>query len=56
MAEIIGEAELIQKFDANKDVSAYLGRATTGPFHLGHVVATSKLMDLQKKWLTFIVF
>jgi tyrosyl-tRNA synthetase len=47
-AELIGEAEFAEKLEANRPVSAYIGRATTGPLHLGHVVSISKLLDLQK--------
>jgi tyrosyl-tRNA synthetase len=47
-AELIGEAELAEKLEGKRNVSAYIGRATTGPLHLGHVISVGKLLDLQK--------
>ena len=47
-AELIGEDELVKKLESGKDLSAYIGRATTGPLHLGHVISISKMLDLQK--------
>lgn len=46
--ELIGEAELAEKLERKKKVSAYVGRATTGPLHIGHVISMNKLLDLQK--------
>jgi len=50
--ELIGEAELAEKLERKKNVSAYVGRATTGPLHIGHVISISKLLDLQKAGIT----
>lgn len=47
-AELIGETELAEKLERKKIVSAYVGRATTGPLHIGHVISMNKLLDLQK--------
>ena len=53
--ELLGEDELREKLGSKKTVSAYLGRATTGPLHLGHVISTSKLLDLQKAGMKTIL-
>lgn len=53
--ELLGEDELREKLGGKKGVSAYLGRATTGPLHLGHVISTSKLLDLQKAGIKTIL-
>lgn len=46
--ELIGETELVEKLEKRKKLSAYVGRATTGPLHIGHVISIGKLLDLQK--------
>lgn len=53
--ELLGEDELRGKLSGKGSVSAYLGRATTGPLHLGHVISTSKLIDLQKAGIKTIL-
>ncbi len=54
-AEVLSEAELGEKLAGGKRLSAYLGRAITGPLHLGHLVSISKLLDLQRANITAIV-
>lgn len=54
-AEIINEAELEQLLAAKNRPSVYLGRAVTGPLHLGHLISLSKLLDLQKAGFEAIV-
>ena len=46
--EIITEKELRDLFETKSNLSVYIGRATTGPLHLGHILALSKLLDFQK--------
>ncbi|MCL5016771.1 MAG: tyrosine--tRNA ligase [Candidatus Parvarchaeota archaeon] len=46
--EILVESELKALLDSGKSMSAYIGRATTGALHLGHLIALSKLVDLSK--------
>ncbi len=46
--EIVEETELREALKTKKDLSMYIGRAPTGPLHIGHIVALSKLLDFQK--------
>ena len=46
--EIITEKELKTALDEGRQMSAYIGRATTGSIHLGHLIPLSKLIDFQK--------
>lgn len=46
-ADIITEEDLKHLLEQKKDISAYIGRATTGPLHIGHLVALGKIFDLQ---------
>ena len=50
--EILTDADLEKLLDEKKQISAYIGRATTGPLHLGHLIAISKVLDLQKAGVT----
>jgi tyrosyl-tRNA synthetase len=45
--EIISREELIARLNENDKLSAYIGRATTGPFHIGHLIAIGKMLDFQ---------
>ncbi|MEM3781867.1 MAG: tyrosine--tRNA ligase [Candidatus Micrarchaeaceae archaeon] len=47
-AEILTLDELRSKIASKKRLSGYLGRAITGPLHLGHLVSLSKMLDIQK--------
>ncbi len=50
--EILTDADLEKLLDEKKQISAYIGRATTGPLHLGHLIAIGKILDLQKADVT----
>lgn len=54
-AEIFTKEELGVLLESRKTLSAYLGRAITGPLHIGHLVSLSKLLDLQKAGFKTIV-
>ena len=54
-AEIFTNEELGVLLESRKTLSAYLGRAITGPLHIGHLVSLSKLLDLQKAGFKTIV-
>ncbi len=43
--EIITEEDLRTLLNEKKSPSVYIGRATTGPLHLGHLIAIGKLFD-----------
>lgn len=47
-SEIITDEELKVLLAEKKSPSAYIGRATTGPLHLGHLIALGKIFDFQK--------
>ncbi len=46
--EIITEEDLKKLLEEKKSRSAYIGRATTGPLHLGHLIPLGKIFDFQK--------
>lgn len=52
--EIITEEEL-KELLKKENISAYIGRATSGPLHLGHVVSLSKMLDLQRVGINIII-
>ncbi|MCW1291904.1 MAG: tyrosine--tRNA ligase [Candidatus Rehaiarchaeum fermentans] len=52
--EIITREELQELLKKDK-ISAYIGRATSGPLHLGHIVSLSKMLDLQKAGIEVII-
>jgi len=54
-AEIFTAQELADLLKSKSRPSAYLGRAITGPLHMGHLVSLSKLLDLQKAGFDTIV-
>lgn len=54
-AEILTVQELESLLDSKSAPSVYLGRAITGPLHVGHLVSISKLLDLQKAGFNAIV-
>lgn len=45
-AEIIGEDELLQKLESDKELSVYIGTAPTGIPHIGYFAWAIKLKDL----------
>ncbi|MEM3181186.1 MAG: tyrosine--tRNA ligase [Candidatus Micrarchaeaceae archaeon] len=47
-AEIFTDKELEEKVASKNRFSAYLGRAITGPLHIGHLVSLGKMLDIQK--------
>ncbi|MGC8478785.1 MAG: tyrosine--tRNA ligase [Candidatus Micrarchaeia archaeon] len=54
-AEILTAQELEELVSKKSAPSVYLGRAITGPLHVGHLVSISKLLDLQKAGFNAIV-
>ncbi len=54
-AEVFTAEELSNLLKRKKIPSAYLGRAITGPLHIGHLVSLSKLLDLQMAGVKAIV-
>ncbi|MCW6159481.1 MAG: tyrosine--tRNA ligase [Candidatus Micrarchaeales archaeon] len=54
-AEIVSNEELLQLISTKSKPAVYLGRAITGPLHLGHLVSLGKLLDLQKAGFETIV-
>ncbi len=46
--EILTEGEAETLLMEKQRPSAYIGRATTGPLHLGHLIAIGKTLDFQK--------
>ena len=54
-AEIFTEQELKEVMSTKTRPAVYLGRAITGPLHVGHLVSLSKLLDLQKAGFETIV-
>ncbi len=46
--EVITENELVELLRTKSNPSIYIGRATTGPLHLGHLIAIGKLFDFAK--------
>ena len=53
-AEVFTEEELDMLLKSGKTPSAYLGRAITGPLHVGHLVSLSieEQIDLQRQHYT----
>lgn len=47
-AEFYSKEELARELQTGRRMKVYLGRAITGPLHVGHLVSLSKLLDLQK--------
>ncbi len=47
-AEVITDEELKSLLLIKKTPAAYIGRATTGPLHLGHLIALGKIFDFQR--------
>jgi tyrosyl-tRNA synthetase len=47
-SEILTEEELKELITSKAHPKAYIGRAITGPLHIGHLVSLTKLIDLQK--------
>jgi tyrosyl-tRNA synthetase len=47
-AEIITEEDLKKLIEEKKERTAYVGRATTGPLHIGHLIPLGKIFDFQK--------
>mgnify|MGYP001626197571 FL=1 len=54
-AEIFTTQELEHLLASKTRPSVYIGRATTGPLHIGHLASLSKLLDLQKAGFETIV-
>ncbi|MCL4403588.1 MAG: tyrosine--tRNA ligase [Candidatus Marsarchaeota archaeon] len=54
-AEILTKQELENLLASKTRPSVYLGRAITGPLHMGHLVSLSKLLDLQNVGFETIV-
>jgi len=52
--EFFTKEELKEALD-RRNLRAYLGRAITGPLHIGHLVSLSKLKDLQKADIHVII-
>lgn len=46
--EVLTEEDLKNKLNSKKQLSAYLGIATTGPFHMGYLIPLGKLFDFSK--------
>ncbi len=46
--EVITDEDLKNLLEEKKSRSAYIGRATTGPLHLGHLIPLGKIFDFQK--------
>lgn len=44
-AEIVTEGELMELLREKRKPAVYIGRATTGPLHLGHLISIGKLLD-----------
>ncbi|MCL5433434.1 MAG: tyrosine--tRNA ligase [Candidatus Marsarchaeota archaeon] len=47
-AEIISDEELQSLLALNQHPKVYIGRAITGPVHIGHLASLTKLLDFQK--------
>jgi len=54
-AEVITDTELRELLSSKQNPSVYIGRATTGPLHIGHIVALGKLLDFQKAGFNVII-
>jgi len=46
--EVLTEDDLNNLLKSKKQLSAYLGIATTGPFHMGYLIPMCKLLDFSK--------
>ncbi len=46
--EILTDEDLKKLLEEKKSRSAYIGRATTGPLHVGHLIPLGKIFDFQK--------
>jgi len=46
--EILTNEDLIELLKTKKEASAYIGRATTGPLHIGHLIPLGKVFDFQR--------
>ncbi|MEM3827075.1 MAG: tyrosine--tRNA ligase [Candidatus Micrarchaeaceae archaeon] len=54
-AELLTKQELEELLMSKAAPSVYIGRAITGPLHIGHLVSLGKLLDLQKAGFKTIV-
>ncbi|MEM3227535.1 MAG: tyrosine--tRNA ligase [Candidatus Micrarchaeaceae archaeon] len=54
-AELLTKPELEELLMSKAAPSVYIGRAITGPLHIGHLVSLGKLLDLQKAGFKTIV-
>jgi tyrosyl-tRNA synthetase len=48
IAEIIGENQLIEKFESGEDISFYWGTAPTGKIHIGYLLPMIKITEMIK--------
>lgn len=46
--EVITDDDLKRLLEEKKERVAYVGRATTGPLHIGHLIPLGKIFDFQK--------
>ena len=53
-AEVLTEEDLKKILISKKQLSAYLGIATTGPFHMGYLIPLGKLFDFGKAGIKII--
>lgn len=49
--EVLTDDELVELLKTKAVPSAYIGRATTGPLHIGHLIPLGKVFDFQKAGL-----
>ncbi|MCW1294059.1 MAG: tyrosine--tRNA ligase [Candidatus Parvarchaeota archaeon] len=47
-AEVVTDEELMELLKDKSRPSVYIGRATTGPLHIGHLISIGKLLDFSR--------